>query len=63
MYPDKVYNQMALILRDQKCRAPLEVLRTSTALKTFRGGADVLPQLLAYGRILLIFPLMRAFHS
>jgi len=60
MYPDKVYNQMALILRDQKLPALLGSSADFNSFENFPAAAQTFCLSFAYGRIPFDFPLMRA---
>jgi hypothetical protein len=60
MYPDRVYERMALILRDQKLPALLSLCRDDFKdFKDFPAAAQVFGLSFAYGRIPLDFPKMR----
>jgi hypothetical protein len=63
MYPQRVYEQMALILRDQKLPALLTHPSCREAFKNFENfpaAAQVFALSFAYGRIPIDFPMMRA---
>ena len=61
MYPDRVYNQMALILRDQKLPALLKSFPDDFGnFANFPAAAQVFCVSFAYGRIPFDYPKMRA---
>ena len=61
MYPDRVYDQMALILRDQKLPALLQSFPSEFGnFANFPASAQVFCVSFAYGRIPFDFPKMRA---
>jgi hypothetical protein len=61
MFPDKVYERMAIILRDQKYAALLQSFPADFAnFENFPSAAQVFSVSFAYGRLPFDFPMMRA---
>ena len=60
MYPNKVYERMALKLRDEKLPALLRSCPEFSDFENFPAAAQVFSLSFAYGRIPFDFPLMRA---